>query len=112
MKTEPNTEKGSPTTIPRTTSGMYGTADEQSTAGDIKSPQNKRTVIIPGTVPLDRLPQAISKEIHTYGGLISGIIVQRIDQDGYAISLINRIPKVRSPKTDADSSPRGDGHAD
>ncbi|KAF1075085.1 hypothetical protein [Methanogenium sp. MK-MG] len=75
--TEPGRENGSPITRTCANSVSQGTADEPSTAENIKFPENERTVITAAPVPLDRLPQALSREIHTYKGIISEISIRR-----------------------------------
>lgn len=99
-KTEPKhgneskPKNGSSASEPCTTIVSQGTTEEQSATRKIKSPEKKRTVITAGVVSFDGIPQAVSKEIHTYGGLISEIMIQRMGGDDYAISLLIRTLKA------------------
>ncbi len=86
-------QKGSPTTIPRTTSGMYGTADEQSASGNIKSTDAADKTFHAGPIPIYLVPQTISKEIHAHGGNIAGITVRRTHHHTYMISLTRTGPQ-------------------
>ena len=103
---QPESEKqidGSPITKPCANSEMSGTADEQSTAEIIKSPEKKRTAINAGPVPLYLIPQTLSSEIHAHGGTISEITIRRTGQHGYAITLTKTAPKGQNTgDTDAD----------
>jgi len=114
-------EEGSPTKEPCANIGFPGTAGEQSASGTIKSADvadaatDAATVaaaadtaagaataatdaaagasIHAGPVPLYLVPQTISAEIHTHGGEISGISVQRTGQHFYAITLTRVAPQ-------------------
>lgn len=84
---------GSPTIRPCTNTGLSGTADEESPYEmiPVADAGGKRVTLRP--VPLYLIAPTLSREIQTYKGGISTVVIRRAGQHGYVITITTQSPR-------------------
>ena len=89
-RTEPKRKDGSPSIKPCANTEVFETAKDESPSEIIPVADIDQTITLP-PVPLYLIASVLSREIHTYKGVIREVLIRRAGQHRYLITIVTRV---------------------
>ena len=89
-RTEPKRKDGSPSIKPCANTEVFETAKDESPSEIIPVSDTDQTITLP-PVPLYLIASVLSREIHTYKGVIREVLIRRAGQHRYLITIVTRV---------------------
>ena len=89
-RTGPKRKDGSPSIKPCANTEVFETAKDESPSEIIPVADIDQTITLP-PVPLYLIASVLSREIHTYKGVIREVLIRRAGQHRYLITIVTRV---------------------